>query len=140
MPLNNNASMEWSGWLIDNLSSRIDECQQAIVATIKAREIPQSTISTGRVNMWWRKDSRYIDATSNLDGVITTTIHLQEYGTSLWIGRAVESYAQSNYYKRMAASAFVETIDRCIRDAILTLVESTAIRDVSDIGRKTILK
>ena len=140
MPLNNNASMEWSGWLIDNLSSRIDECQQAIVTTIKAREIPQSTVSTGRVNMWWRKDSRYIDATSNLDGIITTTIHIQEYGTSLWIGRAVESYAQSNYYKRMPASAFVETIDRCIRDAILTLVESSAIRDVTDIGRKSILK
>ena len=88
----------------------------------------------GRV--WWRRDSRYIDATSNLDGTITTTIHIQEYGTSLWIGRAVESYAQSNYYKRMAASAFVETIDRCIREAILTMVEASAIRDVNDIGRK----
>ena len=140
MPLINNASTEWSGWLIDNLGSRINDCQQAIVNTINARNIPQSTVSTGVVNMWWRKDSRYIDATSTLDGTIRTTIHIQEYGTSLWIGRAIESYASSNYYKRMAASAFVETIDRCIRDAILTMVESSAIRDVNDIGRSSILK
>lgn len=136
MPLSNNASTEWSGWLIDNLGSRINECQQAIVTTINARNIPQVTVSSGKVNMWWRKDSSYIDATSNLDGTIITTIHIQEYGTSLWIGRAVESYANSNYYKRMAASAFVETIDRCIYEAILTLVESSAIRDVADISRK----
>ncbi len=136
MPLNNNPTMEWSGWLIDNLGSRIDDCQKAIVATISARNIPQSKVSTGTVNMWWRRDSRYVDVTSTLDGTITTTIHIQEYGTSLWVGRAVESFSQSNYYKRMAASAFVETIDRCIREAVLTMVEATAIRDVTDIGRR----
>jgi hypothetical protein len=135
MPLSNNQTIEWEGWLIDNLGSRIDDCQKAIVASISARNIPKSTVSTGSVNMWWRKDSRYIDATSDLDGTITATIHIQEYGTSLWIGRAIDSYSQSNYYKRMAASAFVETIDRCIRETVLTMVDASAVRTVTDIGR-----
>ncbi len=86
--------------------------------------------------MWWRKDSRYIDVTSDLDGTITTTIHIQEYGTSLWIGRAVENYAHSNYYKRMSARAFIETIDRCIVEAALTLADKSDIRDVTDIVGK----
>jgi hypothetical protein len=86
--------------------------------------------------MWWRKDSPYIDVTSTLDGSITSTIHMQEYGTSLWVGRALESSSQWNYYKRMAASAFIETIDRCIRETTLTMVDTDAIHSVEDIGRK----
>jgi hypothetical protein len=134
MPLTNNPNQAWTGWLVDGLGSRLDECKDAIVNTVKARNIPKSEVNLGTVNMWWRKDSRYIDVTSTLDGTIITTIHIQEYGTSLWIGRAVESYATSNYYKRMAASAFIETIDRCIREALLTIVDVSAVRDVPDIG------
>lgn len=136
MPLSNSADMEWVGWLVDNLSSRIAECEQLITSTINDRKIPSSTTTVGAVNMWWRKNSRYIDVSCNLDGTITTTIHLQEYGTSLWIGRAIESYANSNYYKRMAARAFMETIDRCILEAITKMVDPSAIRDVSDVKRK----
>jgi len=32
----------------------------------------------------------------------------------------------------MAASAFVLTIDRCIRDTILSMVDASAVRDVMD--------
>ena len=56
------------------------------------------------------------------------SIHLQEGGTSLWIGRAVEYCAQSIYDSGMDASAFVEALVRCICDAILTLVDTRCIR------------
>jgi len=36
----------------------------------------------------------------------------------------------------MAASAFIETIDRCIREAILKMTDASAIHDVEDIGKK----
>lgn len=136
MPLSNNPNIEWRGWLIDDLGNRIEDCKGAIVTALKGRNIPKSRVLSGTVNMWWRKDSCYLDVISELDGTITATIHLQEYGTSLWVGRAVEAYSQSNYYKRMAASAFVETIDRCIRDALSTMVMDSLVRDVADIGRK----
>lgn len=136
MPLNNDVNKAWDGWLIDGLGGQGEAFQKALVSALEARNIPKCTVKVGTVNMWWRKDSRYIDVTSALDGTITSTIHIQEYGTSLWIGRAVESYAQSNYYKRMAASAFIGTIDRCIRDTVLTMVEASAMHDVTDIGKK----
>ena len=136
MPLNNDVHKLWTGWLVDGLGGREESYQKVLVMALEARNIPKATVKTGTVNMWWRKDSRYIDVTSNLDGMIISTIHIQEYGTSLWIGRAVESYSQSNYYKRMAASAFIETIDRCIRETTLTLVDAAAIHDVADIGKE----
>jgi hypothetical protein len=135
MPLNNDVNKFWTGWLIDGLGGQEESYQKALVKALEVRNIPKSTVRSGTVNMWWRKDSRFIDVTSSLDGAITCTIHIQEYGTSLWVGRAVESYMQSNYYKRMAASAFIETIDRCIRETTLTLVDAAAIHDVADIGR-----
>jgi hypothetical protein len=136
MPLSNGKDISWDGWLIDDLGGREEAFQKALVAALEARNIPECTVKSGTVNMWWRKDSRCIDITSALDGTITSTIHMQEYGTSLWIGRAAESYSQSNYYKRMAASAFIGTVDRCIRDTLLTMVEESAMHDVTDIGKK----
>jgi len=135
MPLNNDVNKSWDGWLVDGLGGREEAYQNALAAALETRNIPKCTVRIGTVNMWWRKDSRYIDVASNLDGLITSTIHIQEYGTSLWVGRAVESYSQSNYYKRMAASAFIETVDRCIRETTLTMVDAAAIHDVSDIGK-----
>ena len=136
MPLNNDADKLWVGWLIDDLGGKAKEYQNTLVAALKARNIPKCDIATGTVNMWWRGNSRYIDVTSNLDGAIVTTIHIQEYGTSLWVGRVAESYSQSNYYKRMAAGAFIATVDRCIQEATLTMVSASALHAVSDIGRK----
>jgi len=136
MPLRNDVNKTWAGWLVDGLGGREEAYQKALVETLKSRDIPKCTVTAGTVNMWWRKDSRYIDVTSTMDGSIMSTIHIQEYGTSLWIGRALEASSQHNYYKRMAASAFVETIDRCIRETTLTMVDATAIHDIEDIGKK----
>lgn len=133
MPLNNDVNKTWDGWLVDDLGSQVETYQNALVSALQARNIPKCTVKIGVVNMWWRKDSRFIDVTSTLDGEIVCTIHIQEYGVSLWIGRAVESYYQSNYYKRMAASAFIESVDRCIRETTLTMVDATAIHNVQDI-------
>ncbi|MBP6786163.1 MAG: hypothetical protein KA170_01140 [Candidatus Promineofilum sp.] len=135
MPLSNDVNKSWDGWLVDDIGGQGEQYQNLLVGVVEKKSIPQCTIKVGTVNMWWRKDSRFIDVSSTLDGTITTTIHIQDYGTGLWIGRAVESYSASNYYKRMAAMAFIETIDRCIRDAILLLVEDSAIREVKDFGR-----
>ncbi len=136
MPLGNNPNVEWTGWLIDGCSDRAEEFQKALAAAARSRNLPKCELFGGTLNMWWRKESRYIDFTSELDGTVVVTVHFQEYGTSLWIGRAVEAYASSNYYKRMATSAFVVTIDRCIRETALALVGAAALRDVSDAERK----
>jgi len=136
MPLKNDVDKVWDGWLIDGLGGREEAFQKALVTTLETRNIPKCTVKAGTVNMWWRKDSRYIDVTSTLDGSVTSTIHIQEYGTSLWVGRALESTSQWNYYKRMATSAFIETIDRCIKDTTLTMVDAAAIHDVADISKK----
>jgi hypothetical protein len=136
MPLRNDANKVWDGWLVDGLGGQEEAYQKALVKALQSRNIPKCTVMAGAVNMWWRKDSRYIDVTSTLDGSITTTIHIQSYGTSLWIGRALEASRQWNYYKRMAASAFVETTDRCVRETTLTMVDAASIHDVEDIGKK----
>ncbi|GIK42404.1 MAG: hypothetical protein BroJett011_62370 [Chloroflexota bacterium] len=135
MPLGNSADKEWTGWLVDNLGSREQEFQQALMTALEARKIPKSKITAGTVNMWWRKDSRCIDVVSDLDGNIMATIHIQEYGSGLMIGRAVDPPAQWNYYKRMAAGAFTETIDRCIRETILSMAAEEEVRTVTDSRR-----
>jgi hypothetical protein len=128
--------MEWIGWLVDGQGGREEVFQKAFVAALEARDIPKCTIRTGTVNMWWRKDSRHIDVSSSLDGNVMGTIHVQEYGRSLWIGLAIDSSVLGNYYKRMAASAFVQTVQRCIDETILTLVEASAVHNVADVGKK----
>ncbi len=132
MPLSNDKDKSWTGWLIDGLGGREAEVHGLLVAALQERNIPKGTVRGGTLNMWWRKDSLYIDVQSSMDGQIISTIHVQEYGTSLFIGRAAESYRQTNYYKRMAAIAFLETVDRCIRDLIATLAPAQGITIVVD--------
>lgn len=132
MPLKNDAEKSWTGWLVDDLGGREQEYRDLLFATLEARRIPKAAIKAGSTNMWWRRDSLYIDVTSSMDGQITTTIHVQEYGSSLFVGRAAESRRQWNYYKRMAALAFLETIDRCITDSFAGLVEATAVHRLED--------
>jgi len=132
MPLGNDKEKYWTGWLIEGLGGKEAEFTSALEDTIQERRIPSSEVKRGTLNMWWRRDSRYIDVTSKMDGTITTTIHVQEYGSSLFVGRAAESYKQTNYYKRMAAAAFLETIDRCIVETFRSMVAEGEIRTISD--------
>ncbi len=138
MPLSNDEKKMWDGWLIDGIAGRIDEYEKALIDALKAKNLPKCEIYYGTNNMWFRKDSHYIDVESTLDGEVVCTIHLQDYGISLWVGRAVEShFFRSNYYKRMAVSAFITTIDRCIHEATLKLVDATAFHEVEDVGKKS---
>ena len=132
MPLNNDKEKYWVGWLVDDLGGREKEYADKLFEKVEARMIPKSTAKRGILNMWWRKDSLYIDVTSSMDGAITSTIHVQEYGTSLFVGRAAQSYSQTNYYKRMGAAAFLETIDRCIVETFQPMVAESAVRKIGD--------
>lgn len=132
MPVSRNKETVWDGWLVDGLGEQEEKYQQALVKALEARDLPKTKVRIGTVNMWWRKDSRHIDVVGKLDGIIIITIHIQQYGSSLWIGRAIESFSQSNYYKRMASSAFMETVDRCIQEATLTMVNAEAMHKVHD--------
>lgn len=132
MPLSNDKEKYWVGWLVDGLGGRETDVQQQLAAAIEARNIPKASVRSGTVNMWWRKDSRFIDVSSSMDGTITTTVHVQEYGTSLFVGMAAESYKQTNYYKRMASAAFLETVERCIRETLESIAGASALHSVSD--------
>lgn len=133
MPLSNDKEKDWTGWLIDGRGGREAIIGEALLSKLRGKELPKTMVNPGRINMWWRPDSLYIDVTSTMDGKITCTIHIQEYGTSLWIGRAVESYRQSNYYKRMASAAFMSAVDGCIADTISDFAEAEAAVQVTDI-------
>ncbi len=132
MPIGNSSDKSWTAWLVDGLGGKEEQFYKALWATLKARDIPSTSFKSGTTNMWWRRDSHFIDVTSNMDGKIACTIHLQEYATGLFVGRAAESYSQTNYYKRMAAAAFLETVDRCIYATILTMVEESEIHELVD--------
>ncbi len=138
MPIGNSADKSWAAWLVDGLGGKEEEFYKALWATLKARDIPRATFKSGTTNMWWRRDSHFIDVTSNMDGKIACTIHLQEYATGLFVGRAAESYYQTNYYKRMAAAAFLETVDRCIYATILTMVGESEVHELVDSRRQVV--
>ena len=132
MPLKNDVEKSWVGWLVDYLGGREQEYRDVLLALLEDRRIPKAKIQAGTTNMWWRRDSLYIDVTSTMDGQITTTIHVQEYGSSLFVGRAAETRRQWNYYKRMAALAFLTTVDRCIDDSFVGLVELSAVHRLEE--------
>lgn len=132
MPLSNDKDKAWEGWLVDGAGIHVDHYHGELVKALQARNIPKATVRPGRVNMWWRKDSLCIDVSSSMDGDIVATVHVQEYGTSLFVGRATESYKQTNYYKRMAASAFLATVDRCIRETIEAIAGAASVRAVGE--------
>ena len=128
MPLSNDKDKTWTGWLVDGMGGREKEVHEAIAEGLKARNMPKTEIRAGGgLNMWWRKDTLFIDVTSDMDGKFVATIHVQEYGASLFVGRAAESYKLTNYYKRMAATAFLESVDRTIRAAIDSFSPSATI-------------
>ena len=132
MPIKNSEDKSWTAWLVDGLGAKEEEFYKALWATLNAREFPSASFKSGTTNMWWRRDSHFIDVKSDMDGKIECTIHLQEYATGLFVGRAAESYSQTNYYKRMAAAAFLETVDRCIYATILTMVGESEVHELVD--------
>jgi len=133
MPLKNDKDVDWVGWLVEGLGGQEEVFQKALVGALQSRNMPKASILPGTVNMWWRKESRYIDVLSELDGRIMATVHIQPYGTSLWVGRAVEQFGASNYYKRMAGMAFLWTVDRCIKETVLTMAAVEAMHSVEDV-------
>jgi hypothetical protein len=133
VPLSNDKDKSWTGWLVNGLGGREAELVEILGTNLVNSDIPKTTVRGGTVNMWWRKDSRYVDVTSTLDGTITSTIHVQEYGRNLWIGRAVESFRWTdNYYKRMAIAAFIDAIDICISQTLEKMATAEDIRRVSE--------
>ncbi len=81
--------------------------------------------------MWWRKDSCYLDVISELDGTITATKSICR-NTGLASGLAAPlSVFPIELLQAHSASAFVETIDRCIRDALSTMVMDSLVQDVA---------
>ncbi|MFN0146540.1 MAG: hypothetical protein ACKVT1_08525 [Dehalococcoidia bacterium] len=135
MALPNSVETDWTGWLIDQLGGREEEVCAALATALEVRNIPKCKVRVGTVNMWWRRDSRCIDVTSNMDGDITVTVHVQEYGTSLFVGRAVATWKQRNYYKRMASSAFLLTVDGCIEEALEVIAGRASMHSLKDAAK-----
>jgi hypothetical protein len=133
MPLSNDKDKLWDGWLADGLGERDEDVTQAVLAALQARDMPKTTIRPGTVNMWWRPKSLCIDLTCDLDGRVNVTIHVQPFGSVLWVGRAVDgSWIRDNYYKRMATRAFLETVDRTILETLESVADGRTIREIKD--------
>lgn len=136
MPLPNNAETAWIGYLIDGIEPEDERYLQELQKILQARDLPKVTMKRPNLNMWWRPDAKCIDLVSKIDGDVECTVHAMPYGTSLFIGfafRAVSSLG--NYYKRMAAIAFLETIDRCALEAVDVLRQGKAV-EIKPVGQK----
>jgi hypothetical protein len=119
MPLQNNPNYEWNGHLIENFAGNAQPLFTNLQTVLANRNLPQVTAKPARVNMWWRADSPCLDITSSIDGSVMCPIHTMDYGMSMFIGVASAPVSGlGNYYKRMAAAAFLETVDRCMNEAI----------------------
>jgi hypothetical protein len=140
MPLSNDKEKMWFGWLAEGLGGQDKEAQQALIGTLQACNMPKTSIRSGNLNMWWRPQSAYVDLTCELDGKVNVTIHLQPFGSYLWVGRAVDgSWIRDNYYKRMATQAFLDTVDHAIVETLEALGHGgkiKAVRDRPELGEK----
>lgn len=124
MPLPNNAETEWTGYLVEGLSGSAAAVVEHIALEITNRQLPKVDVSPTTVNMWWRDRSPCLDLKSSVDGEVGCTVHVMDYGTALFIGIAYAPMSRlGNYYKRMAAGAFLESIDRSISQALRALSE-----------------
>ena len=114
MPLPNSPETQWIGYLVDDAGGQSSAFLVALAAEIKKRDMPKMESDSKRLSMWWRGDSQCLDVRSKIDGEVLATIHAMDYGTSLFVGIAFAAVRSlGNYYKRMAAVAFLETVDRC---------------------------
>jgi len=136
MPLPNNAETAWNGYLVDGVEPDDERFLQELQKRLEARDLPKVALKRPNLNMWWRPDAKCLDLVSKIDGEVECTVHAMPYGTSLFIGiafRAVSSLG--NYYKRMAATAFLETIDRCALEAVGDLRQEQAV-EIKPVGQK----
>jgi len=140
MPIKNDPETNWVGWLIDSARGRNEEFEHTLLEALTTRNLPMygredsgsAEIKSGTTNMWWRKDSRYIDLKTQLDGTIECTIHIQDYGSSLFIGVAAQKPDErDNYYKRMATMAFIESIERVVVGTIMGLTTEDTVHAVT---------
>lgn len=134
----------WIGWLVDGLGHRNDEIFTRLEQAIHNRNIPMHgnrgreesvSVSTGEVDMWWRRDSKQLTVTSELDGKVIAKVVSQDYGTSLWVAILFEMKAGDfgeNWAKSMAWAAFQETLERVVREAIVEVAGDNTITNVSD--------
>jgi hypothetical protein len=141
MPLPNNSDTLWNGYLVTDLLGQGETVISSLEKIIDSRNLPKVKRERQKLNMWWRKDSLCLDVTSEIDGSILCTVHIMDYGTSLFVGVAFGAITSlGNYYKRMAAAAFIETIDRCVLQAINEVPENATlglpeIREVGKVGK-----
>ena len=133
----------WIGWLIDNLGHRNDEIFAHLEQAIHNRNIPMYghrdrddtvSVSTDDVNMWWRRNSKQLTVTSEVDGTAVAKVISQDYGTSLWVAVLIERSSDGidNWAKAMAGTAFHVTIERVVREAIIEVAGDNTITDVPD--------
>jgi hypothetical protein len=137
------AKEPWVGWLTDDLGHRNDEVFAHIEQAIHSRKIPMHgqrdrtdsvKIETNNVDMWWRRDSKQLKVTSEMDGKVIANIISQDYGTSLWVGVTHERQTGDLGYwaKGMAGAAFRSTIERVIKEAIFEIAGDNTVTDVAD--------
>ena len=95
------------------------------------REGSVSVVTRG-VDMWWRRGSKQLIVTSEMDGTVIANVITQDYGTSLWVAILLEREERDNWAKSMAWAAFRGTLDRVVRYAIIEVAGDNAIIDVAD--------
>ena len=131
----------WIGWLIDNLGHKNDEVFAHLEQAIHNRNIPMYgnrgkedsvSVTTSNVDMWWRRDTKQLTVTSEMDGTVVAKVITQDYGTSLWASVLLERDERDNWAKSMAWAAFQITLKGVVRDAIAEVAGGNAIIDVAD--------
>jgi hypothetical protein len=127
MPLPNNPETQWIGYVVDDAGGQSSAFFVAVAAELSKRDMPKVESETKKLSMWWRSDSQCFDVRSKIDGEVLATIHAMDYGTSLFVGIAFAAVKSlGNYYKRMAAVAFLETVDRCAIAAMASVSHGPA--------------
>ncbi len=138
MPLPNNKEIQWNGYLVDDLAGATERFVVSVEKRLNTRDLPSVRVQRATVNMWWRRGSLCLDVHSNLDGSVACTVHAMDYGTALFVGIAFNtSFLTDNYYKRMAATCFLESLDRCVHEAVeeTTTEMQRGVSPVIQIGR-----
>lgn len=127
MPLGNDANKEWNGYLVEGLAGSGPAFLRYLQERLAAHNLPKVRSNPATVNMWWRKDSPCLDIYSEIDGMVMVTVHAMDYGTGLFVGVAYVAVSSlGNYYKRMAATAFLTALDNCLTEAVELTAEGAS--------------
>jgi len=122
-------------WMIDGAAEKKATVLARIADLINQSQPPALGMKHDTVNMWWRKDSPMLSLESKLETTmpLKASIYVQDYGTTLVIGRVVRQPDSMNRFKWMAASAFEFLIDQ----AIATIVSQEDGQEVLVRGEKS---